>query len=238
LSEAYLKNYRPVLALQSLERYITRWPNDPNVSEAQTMAETLRTEIDSMLSPFDLNTPVGLQFAANHEETQCLLAEGEPAKARQMADAILKVNPQFTPAINNKGMAYALDGNYKAAVAMALSVLQLEPDNVHALADLVRYSCMAGNRNEALEFAERLKASNAPAAQRNLKTLEALLLVRDYAGILDLYERSKTTLSLNESEGVTLFNVAAFAASRLGKHKKAKSLWKKILDADPNNMVP
>ena len=233
LGAAYINNERAVLALKTYERFLVRWPNHPNTKTISGKIGELRLLVEELLDKLGLNTPDGIELIVKHEESQSLLAIGEYVKCRQKADLILKTNPEFVPALNNKSLSYLYEGNYQEAIDAALKVLDFEPDNIHALSNLVRFHFAIGQREKAFPFAERLKASNAPAFMRYMKIAEALTIVGDYAGVLETYEQAR-----QESKGhpfeAAVCHYAAVASYHLGDKATARRLWLKAIDLTPD----
>jgi tetratricopeptide (TPR) repeat protein len=73
--------------------------------------------------------------------------------------------------LNNLSLAHWAEGRLDQAIDAARRVLDLEPDNIHALSNVIRFTCASGRSDEARPYAERLKASTDAAAFR--QTLHA-----------------------------------------------------------------
>ncbi len=161
LAGAYLSNGHPMLALRAFSEFVQRWPDHSRVNEVRATVANLERMMPELLQDLDLPSEQAIEFAAQHERVQSLLAQGRYREVRQVAETILKRVPRFAPALNNLSLAQWSDGHPDRAIASAQRVLEFELDNVHALSNLIRFPCAAGRANDARTFAEQLKTSVA-----------------------------------------------------------------------------
>jgi tetratricopeptide (TPR) repeat protein len=231
LAGSYLSNLRPVMALRSFRAFIERWPDHERASDVQKTIADLEETMPQAFA--ELGVPqdeAGWELALQHEEMQEHLAQEHFAQVRQTAQAILRRHPNFAPALNNLSLAHWVEGQLDHAIESAQQVLAFEPDNVHALSNLVHFLCQGGRADQARAYAERLRASPAPATDKTLKQVEAFTYLGDDETVLALFEQSAGT---EEREAPfarpALYHLAAVAALRLGREDEARRLWEQAL---------
>jgi tetratricopeptide (TPR) repeat protein len=236
LSQAYLNNKRPALAMKTLETFVARWPNHPHAEPLRKQIEELRPTLEYMLSEMGLDRPDGRELEAIHEEAQGALMRGDYAGSRRSSEKVLKTLPQFAAAWNNISLAHSFESNYKDAIDVSLKVLEFDPQNIHALGNLVHYNAIIGELDKAREFAERLKASEARGSQRELKVAESLSFIGDHAAVIAAYERAHEKDD-KASLGKRLNRFAAAAITYLGDEARARELWQDVLEDDDSNKI-
>ena len=79
-----------------------------------------------------------------------------PERAIAILDAVLTDNPKFHHALNNRGFAHLLAGNYEQAESDFVRTLELDPDEKQALANLASYYFNSGDPNLARPLIGRL----------------------------------------------------------------------------------
>ncbi|HEY3332464.1 MAG TPA: hypothetical protein VGK19_20710 [Capsulimonadaceae bacterium] len=230
LAFTYLKNNRAVLGIEKLEEFVKRWPNHQEADKIRRDLVELRDALAKDAPDLGLAPDVQLKFTRTHEECQSLLDRGELPAARRAAEALIKIKPDFAAAHNNIGMSYALECDFPKAVLALRGVIDFEPDNIHALSMLTKLSRVTGDREAMEEYAARLKASKAPAANRALKVMEALTFAGDHEAVLEEFD---AVSGLAGRELATITHYAACASANLGDESRAVALWKDAISSDP-----
>ncbi len=225
LARARLANARPVLAYQAIQTLFARWPDAPVSKSAAPLHEKVRRLVEG-----EGLGPEQMDAVAEHERIQILYERGDRSAARRQAERLL-ARCEYLPTMNNLSMLQWSDGEGERAVQTARRVLERDSDNVHALANLVRYLTLAGRRDEARGAAERLRAVPCPAPDAWTKKAEAFSVVGDDAAVLEVFEDAERQGVL-AGEGL-LHHFAAAASLRLGNEKRARALWRKALRLEP-----
>jgi len=236
LAGAYLSNIRPMMALRAFQRFLERWPDHERAAEVRTTAVELQGKMAELLAELGLSDDeAGRQIAMQHEEMQAYLAQGRFREVRQAAEAILRREPRFAPALNNLSLAHWAEGRLDQAIDAARRVLAFEPDNIHALSNVIRFTCASGRSDEAQPYAERLKASTAPAWDRWVKKAEGLSFVGDDEGVLEVLRQAQPLdrQVVSGHSRAYLTHLAAVAALRLGREDEARRYWKQALGYQP-----
>ncbi|MDQ3815681.1 MAG: tetratricopeptide repeat protein, partial [Armatimonadota bacterium] len=234
LANAYILNTYPVLGLQTLRRFLERWPEHARADEAREILSGLEATATNMVDHLGFSGEDAWELATLHEKMGILLEQGQFREARQAAQQLLERRPDFTPTLNNLSQIMWLEGGADGAIATATRVLDIDPDNVHALSNLARYCYLSGRAEEAWQWAERLKASPATGPELWLKKAEALSYMGDDEGVLEIFQHAVPETGLQPLEvDPTLPHLAAVAALRLGREDEARRYWKQTLSIAP-----
>jgi len=232
LAGAYLTNGYLTLAHQTFRQFIKHWSRDERVSDVQKTIQQLEKGLEELLAELGDVSERGYEFARQHEELRFMMESGNYSRCRQLAKKLLQQRPTFVPILNNLSQVEWLEGNLEKAIETGLKVLEIEPQNIHALSNLTRFLFMQGKRDEVGMLAKQLKDSNAPAVDRWVKKAEALSFIRDDDGVLALLDQAKNakeTDQLNEM----IWHWFAVAEYRKGNHSKARSYWQKCANLAP-----
>ena len=231
LAGSYLENNRPVLALRTFRAFVERWPDHKRASDARETIAVLETTLARLIA--ELGVPddeAGWELALLNEEMGIHLAQGRLSQVRKTAKVILSRYPGSAPALNNLSLAYHFEGQNERAIEIAERILTFEPENVHALANLVRFLLLSGRADEARACADKLRLSTAPAVDKTLKQMEAYTYLGDDPTVLELFDGAAGTEERDESlANPMLFHLAGVAALRLGLVDRARKAWKQAL---------
>lgn len=214
------------LALEAWRRFLARCPDDPEAPRIRTLAADLERGLAAMGATVGVEGPDALELAGLHDMVRNYLERGNYRKARETAEMLLRRRPDFTPALNNAAEAWFREGSAERAIAMAQRALEVDPDNVHATANMTRYLCLSGRIEEAGKWAKRLKANPVRSPDAATKIAEALSHVGDDQGVLDaLTAVEEAGFKTDHPSFALLFHLAAVAACRLGQEEKARRCW-------------
>jgi tetratricopeptide (TPR) repeat protein len=234
LAGAYMVNGRPALAIQAFQEALRRWPTHPRAKEAHKGIPLLENALREQTTGLNLSEAQSFDVLLQHDELRYCLAHGEYQQGRRVAEKLLRSFPDFVPALNNLAQIFAVESEFDQAIHTSLRVLEIEPENIHALSNLARLHFLGGHPEDAAQFAQRLKRSQADAAERWTKIAEALTFLEDDEGVLDLYKRAKAADELEPSHvDEIFFHLLAVAAYHQGKQKDARIYWQKALKINP-----
>jgi tetratricopeptide (TPR) repeat protein len=235
LAGSYLETARPALALREFRAFVERWPDHRRVGEAQETIAQLEAALPQLFAELGVDDVEAMwPVAVLHEEMQVYLAQNQFRKVRRTAEEILRQRPNFAPALNNLSLAHWAEGRLDQAIETAKEVLAFEPDNVHALANLVHFQCLAGRAEQAQGYADRLRASPAPASDKLLKQMEAFAYLGDDEAVIALFDGAAGTEERDERfANPMIHHLVAVAMLRLGHEKKARRMWKQALKIQP-----
>ena len=231
LTEAHIANDRPALTLSVLEDILQRFPgNDTPGPEA--IIDKVRHTVTELLLALGYRYPENIDLLLLHEESQMLLGQGDYAAAGRIMRTLRLRYPAFLPVVNNMALVLAAEAEYEKAIVAAKEALDLEPDNIHALANLITFHCMLGRREEAASYVDRIKASKAMASLRRQKMAEALSHFGDHEAVLSLQKQEPGP---DETPEITakVLHYAAAAACHVDRRTTARRFWRQALELTP-----
>ncbi|MEO7718909.1 MAG: tetratricopeptide repeat protein [Capsulimonas sp.] len=232
LAMAHAACERPALALRGLEEIGERFPH-LDTPESHEQVSIIRQMVIEILEHEGLRYPENLDFVLLHEESQMQMAHQDYLAARRTAQTLRARYPNFAPAVNNISVIYACEGEYEKAVGAAKEVLEIAPEEISALANLISFLCLLGRREEAASYVERMKSSKASDPARRLKMAEALTIFGDDGGGLNLQKQDPGP---DESPEITaaVLHYAACAACRVDRRTTARRYWRQAQELNPD----
>jgi tetratricopeptide (TPR) repeat protein len=235
LAGSYMTNLRLTLALRAFRHFLRRWPGDERAANAKGTIADLERMIAERLGKLGFTEDELDELGALHDESQVLMEQGRYAEARRVMERLIERKPQFTAVRNNLSLMWLAEGNPDAAIAAAREVLDLEPENYHALSNLVRFHVQSGRIEQARQYAERLKSVvEEEMTDVWLKKIEALSFLGDDRGVLEVFDQAQKSEHREMlKRDPMVFHLAAVAEMRLGKEERARALWRQALEFAP-----
>jgi tetratricopeptide (TPR) repeat protein len=234
LAGAYLLDGHPFLARRTFCRFLERWPDHPRAAEARATLERLEATIPQLLGEVGLTGDDAAEVAALHEEVHSLLTQGKYHQAREAAERLLRLRPEFAAAHNNVGESWFREGRPDQAIAAAQRVLGFDPDNFHALSNLTRYLFLGGRHDESRQYAERLRAVHSAFPDSWAKKAEAFSYLGDDQAVLDALRGYEQAGKEGAPQSLALlYHLAGVAAYRLEREDEARDHWRQALRHAP-----
>ncbi|MBW4598400.1 MAG: tetratricopeptide repeat protein [Calothrix sp. FI2-JRJ7] len=226
LAGGYFLAQHFLLALQAFRHALSKFPNHERAGDAAVKVAELEGKTEKLVADIGLAEEGGLEIAILHERGQLYLEQCEYVKARQAEETVLQARPNFVSAYNNLSLISFVEGNLNEAISTCQKVLDIQPNNIHALANLTRFLCLNGQFEDAKLIAQRLKGSSAKAWDSWTKKVEALAYLGDDEGILQIYEEVKLDSETKSGSGL-FYHLVAVTMARLSRLDEARDLWKK-----------
>ncbi len=229
LLDAYIRNTRPILAMQTCHTLLANYPELNVADDIQRTLNELDAMAEKLLGEIGLFGDEGVEIAAMHERMQIKMQQGDFAATRQIAGTLLERKPDFLPGLNNLSMVLFQEGDFAAAIATAEQALAIDAHNVYALANMLRVLHILGRTEETTVFVERLLASDRINSNTVVKQAE----IFSYLG------RDRDVITVAQSaanHGITdplLHHFAGAAALRLGDATQAKHHWQQAIKLAP-----
>lgn len=234
LAAVAVRNGSAITARNAFRRAVGLDPSSLVANTFRASFDQLEPIAESMLGSLGLTGPDRWEIGELLDEIRCLIESGDAAESRRRGQALLRRQPDLIPLMNNVAEAEYRLGNPEQALAMARRVLELDPDNFHALSNLTRYLVLAGREEEARAPAERLRHIKSHRDDNWTKRAEGLVYFDDIDGILAVYaEFCEAAPEVPPWHEALLLHFAAYAAARRGEVDEAKQLWKEALRLDP-----
>jgi tetratricopeptide (TPR) repeat protein len=234
LTLVYVKSGWLGLALTMGRRALAHDPAHEKAADVRRLLAELEPLAHQELTRLGFDGADGLECLTLHDQVRSLLDQGRYGKAREVAEELARRRPRFAPAYNNGAEACYHDGHLAQAIDLTQRLLAVEPDNVFALCNVVRFLAASGKVEDARRHAERLKALKPTSRPHAAKQAEALAWLGDDAGVLAVFEQGR---HLEGAEGpeddALLDHLAAVAAYRQGREDEARRYWRSSLRAVP-----
>lgn len=234
LGVGFYQNLYPGAAYKFMSLACQKWPKkfqNPDIHKVltrcrDTVEQTFRVAADSVEEL--------LEMAAANDEVHFLLANAEWEELEKVVLPYLKKFPNLTSIRNNYTQALRNLNKPAQAIELAESVLKLDPENVHALSNLVTFSLSVGDAAAARSYAERLKAIDSPLIEVLCKKSEILTRLGDDQGVLDVYAKLKSLKpKVDEQIAFHMCHLTAVAQVRVGAIQPAKKLWREAIKHNP-----
>lgn len=228
LAAGYMENGYLALSLRTFRQFIRRWPDHHQGDDARKAIKDIESVISNIyqeLGPLHKT----LDFLCRYDDLRIQKELGNFNRSRKLGADLLEERPQFAPVFNSLSLVEWSDGNILGAIELCLKVLEFEPENVHALANLTRYAYLRGDEERAKDFAQKLKQSKAHAANIWTAKAQAFSFIKDDKAVLALLEQARKA---NAEEELTswFMHYCAVGAYRLGDEKMARRYWHRSIE--------
>ncbi|MBX3056331.1 MAG: tetratricopeptide repeat protein [Anaerolineae bacterium] len=222
------------IAWQYAQELITRHPHYQHINKITAFKETIEPvlwqEIEETMGDSPYTPAEKMELRVLHDRVRFLTESGRAAEAIHAANTFLAKMPDVKPVLNNLSLAYFTEGNVVQAIATAQKVIDQDPDNFHALGNLVRFCFLTAQFDQARVYASRLQQVTSDNPDLATKQAEAFSYLGDDANVWAAYERTKAN---GVKDNPLLLHLAATAAYRLGDEKSAWSLWRQAVKQFP-----
>jgi len=223
------------LALKRFKRFLERWPAHKEAPKVREIVPLIEADLAEMLDKAGLRHADRFELAAVNDTLQSLIEKERYEDAIKLARQALEREPTYLPILNNMAMLLLLQAKWQEAPPYSERVLEFDPENVYALANLARANEMLGYKAEAALYAKRMKAGKAPPlGDKTGKIMETLSYLGDDAGALEAYRQAQVNKEDPAFEEPMTHHLAGVAAMRLGQEDDARSYWKEALRLDPD----
>jgi tetratricopeptide (TPR) repeat protein len=234
LATAYALDGRPVLALRTYRYFVDNWSQHGKTEEIRKLVASMEPEVEEMIVTGGLTGDDRVESAEMHEELQILLNQNRYEEGSALAALLIERHPHFAPAYNNLSLLQFLNKHSAKAIATARQVLSFDPDNFQAMANLIRFLFLSGERDQARLLVNNLKAMQSENPDIWIKKMETFSFLCDDEAVLEAFEGAEKAKSANPNfKSPLCYHLAAAAAWFTGKEELAKRYWKQALAIAP-----
>jgi tetratricopeptide (TPR) repeat protein len=231
LGSAYSEYALHSHALLTLRECVRYQLDEETAGQVQAMM-AYSTERIELVAAMHGISPRKMEHAAYLMESGRMANErGEYAEGVKASKEAARLVRSWAPPYNNLALAYFALGQWDEAIATEKEVLEhIDDQNVHALANLLRFLTASGNTDEARAYLTRLERVESSDPDAYIKIAEA------YA-TLEEHERVYTTLKRAQKAGAELnaimLHFLGTASANLDKEREALAYWRKALLLHP-----
>lgn len=239
MSECYYYMANNAINMEAFEQaedhlieYLRHDPEGEYSEEAEEMLYMVAYEMGRL--PKQLIAPLP-GFREKHEEAEWHLEEGRFLQATELLEELAKENPDYLPTYHNLGLAYFYTGQLEKAREIVTTILEADPNNLHALCNLAILSQHEGNETMTRGIMDMLKnlVPVQPAAAYKLAVTMGMLGEHQVA-----YELFSWLLKVDDQPEASLYHHAATAAVHVGKLTVAHRYWRRAAWLDPRSEIP
>lgn len=240
LTECYFymaNNYANMEQFEEAERCLIRYleedPEGEFLQESEELMDLLCYELKRPAPSVRIRSREGM---AEHDRARELLEAGKMTEAVSLLEDIVAATPDFHAARNNLALAYFYMGRLAKSRECVLAVLELAPDNLHALCNLAIFMQYEGD-NEGLAQLLAMLEKIVPFHREHVFKLATTM------GILgshrSAYGHFRRLFKDSETAGdAVLLHYCAAAAANSGLVREAAYCWKQASRLDPDSPVP
>lgn len=234
LAAAYHANMYPMAALYYGHRFLQRFPRNEHAQNAHALVAELEEIVPELLAELEVDEKSSFEVAYRHDLLRAALEYGDREEAKRIGKKILRLYPDFIPALNNLSLIEFQSDNATVAIRYARQVLAKEPDNFQASANLTHFLYLTGKVDEAQAQGNHLYDLTSENLEIWVKKAEAFTYLGDDEAVFDVVEQAAQLeqIELLPSTGL-LYHLGAVAALRLDDEASARTYWQKAVKHSP-----
>jgi Tfp pilus assembly protein PilF len=218
---AYIQLLYPALAWQNAFELMTRHPGFEQIEQVKSFAETaesmLLKEVEATIESTAFTQDEKFKLMVLNDRVRFLTESGYSKDAIRTAETLLEKMPNMLPILNNLSLSQFMIGDIEQAITTSQNVITQDPGNCHALGNLVRYTFLTAQFDEAQAYAMRLQQITSDNPDLEVKQAEAFAFLGDDDQVWAAYERAREK---DSEQTPLLLHLAAVASHRLGHEKK------------------
>lgn len=239
LATWYMLNDWPSHAFRAVRKVLsTSRENDEIHEMGQSLLDSTRELIQFLASMYDLSFEKAEQASWYNEQAQLATFDSNLTEVAHLAKKALEIVPAWEAPRNNYSHALFFNGKCLQAISEAEKVLKDDPDNIHALNNLVIFHTGLGQDEKASEYAHRLFELSSKYKKDAMEInviISGLAITEDTDSLWKLaqrYMRQRVDTLL-----LTSWHCLGIATARLGHFKESKKLLERSLGDGNNGMA-
>jgi Flp pilus assembly protein TadD len=187
LASLYLQAGLNVHALQAFRQVLKYGLEGPIERErVREGVASLERDIAETAHQLDISADQMEKSLRYLEEGQRALHRGDYRACIAVNQKAIKIVGDWPPPHNNLSQALFFDGQPEAAIATARHVLSIEPDNLQALSNAIRFLAWTGRESEAQALWARLRHITPREHTERLKKAEAAAILGEDESVYQL----------------------------------------------------
>lgn len=235
-----LQLFGPFLPYEWGQEFLRKWPNSSLASKIDKLVEALPNSIDKSIARVRQDFPhLSVEQAREvmrlHELVRYYMALQRYEDAVAAAEALLRIEPRFAPAVNNLATIYTAQRKYEDALQMLTQAYENGVKNAYTLAMLVELLYMLGRDEDVQKFAAELETTPPETLDQGYQKMVAWALLGEDERVLKAFEEAKATGEFEyDPTGLVgeVYHLAAAAHMRLGREREARRLWEQALQQE------
>lgn len=226
IASLYLDLGLRALASNAYQQALRHNPKHPALKELPDELLNIELEIEMIADSMDIssrNNRAGLRLM---EEAQIALHTADYTRCIGLNRKAIKYLKRFPPPHNNLSLAYFFNGQPEKAIQTAREVTAYDPNNIQALANLVRFMAWTLHESEARETWEYLKRLTPQEDSHRVKMIEAAAILNDDEDVYRLINELEVFVQADSGFTQRIQLHLAIAEANLGRKSARKRLSK------------
>ncbi|MBI4750011.1 MAG: hypothetical protein HY774_16110 [Acidobacteria bacterium] len=238
LGVGFYQNSYPGAAYKFISLACQKWPKKFQDENTHKVLALCREAIERTFRTTAVSVEELLEMAAANDHVHFLLANAEWEELEKVVLPYLKKFPHMNSIRNNYTQALRNLNKPGQAIELAESVLKIDPENIHALSNLVVLSLSVGDAAAARAYAARLKEVHSLFTDVLCKQSETLTRLGDDQGVLDVYAKFKSLKpKIDQQIAFHMYHLTAVAQVGVGAIQQAKKLWREAVKHNPAELL-
>ncbi len=186
LASLYMELELNAHALRAVRQVLKQQPDHPMIDQVREMAAFLEQSLQTMARRLDLPLTRAEEGLYELDRGQRALRTGDYPACIAANRRAIKLIPHWLPPYNNLSLALFFDGQPEEAIATAHQVLSIDPNNIQALSNAIRFLAWTGQEPEARTLWPRLQEITPQDAGDRLKMSEAAAVLSEDEDVYQL----------------------------------------------------
>lgn len=210
------------------KNYLELDPEGDFAEDTRDLMEVLTMETDDLdeFDPYEAD-----DLIVKQEEARKLLETGYFPKAIELLKTVIKGYPEYWSAYNNLALAYFYMGDVAKAESVLDDVLERNPGNLHALCNRLVFAHYLPDAETEQQLIEMLKKIKPILSEHQFKLGATFALVGEY-GLAYIWLKKLYKQGF-DGDG-PFYYWLAYAAYFTGHEDFARTIWKMVLEFNPN----
>lgn len=233
LANNYMLMEQWELAEEYASRYLAESPFGEYADDAEDILDFLSFELEMPVKI--IRSKEEQQLFLRHQEARELLENGEIEEAAKKLEEIVKDHPDFSAAQNNLALAYFYLERLDEALFTTTLLLERDPGNLHALANLAVIYTHKQELEKAVQVLKLLRNIWPIQEEQMFKLAATFGMLGDHE---EAYRRFQVLINHQVSGDIIAQHFLAISAFNTGRYKQARKYWKQLVQWIPDEDVP
>ena len=227
----------PGLTTLAIRRFLERWPFHEKSAGLREIMESCEEQALKNIRSFGGESDdAGWQLLEAHERVFHAMQQHDMASVIALGEAALKEQRSIPSILNNLAEAYFHSARWLDALRVSRQSVELDPSNLFAQSNVVRFALLLGHQDEANAAADRMRDQRPERFDFwGRMVLAFVMLERDEEAlaIADAAQRLIEPKQWEWPDAADLHHGIAVALARQGKTPDAETHWRAALKVRP-----
>ncbi len=227
----------PGLTTLAIRRFLDRWPFHARSAGLREIMEKCEEQAVKNIRSFGAEPDeAGWQLLETHERVFHAMQQFEMASVISLGEAALREQRPISSILNNLAEAYFHSARWLDALEASRRSVELDPSNLFAQSNVVRFALLLGQRDEANAVADRMRDERPERFDFWDRLISAFVMLERDEEALEIADEARRLIEPKQwewPEATDLHHAIAVALARQGKTQEAESHWRAALKIRP-----